>query len=151
MNQDKLLARGFWESWRGIMIVNLVVRRCWCNAFFLSPHDFSERLKIWNFGNNKQVAPWCVEVQESKKKRKKSHCFGLWRHFSRKCSYSLSPHDFSKRLKIWNFGKNKKVSSRWVDVQQQRKFWKKSFFWLTNNRPLSVKALLHRGLLLAQR
>ena len=77
--------------------------------------------------------------------------------FSRKLTFCLSPHDFSKRLKIWNFGINKKVSSRWIDVQQQRKFRKKvifsasdDFFLLTNNGPLSVKALLHRGLLLAQ-
>ena len=65
-----------------------------------------------------------------KKNPKISHFFGLRRHFSRKFSYSLSPHDFSKRLKIRNFGKNKKVSSRWVDVQQKGKFQKSHFFGL---------------------
>ena len=42
----------------------------------------------------------------------------------------LSPHDFSERLKIWNFGNNKKVASQWADVQQQRKFEKKLIFRL---------------------
>ena len=73
------------------------------------------------------------------------------------CNAFCPPHDFSERLKIWNFGKNKKVLSWWVDVQQQRKFLKKLFFsascdfFSANDQwPISVKSLLHRGLLLAQ-
>ena len=39
----------------------------------------------------------------------------------RRCNaFSGPPHDFSERLKIWNFGKNKKVSSRRGDVQQKK-------------------------------
>ena len=34
---------------------SFVRRRRWCNAFSLSPHDFSERLKIWNFDENKTL------------------------------------------------------------------------------------------------
>ena len=44
-------------------------------------------------------------------------------------AFSLSPQDFSERLKIWNFGNNKKVTSRREDVQEKNKFRKKSFFW----------------------
>ena len=65
------------ESWRAIIIVNVVRRssvrsfvvrssfvvRRWCNAFSLSPHDFSERLKIWNFDKNKKVLSRWVDVQ----------------------------------------------------------------------------------------
>ena len=43
-------------------------------------------------------------------------------------AFSLPPPDFSERLKIWNFGKDKKVSSRRGDVQQKKKIRKKSFF-----------------------
>ena len=42
--------------------------------------------------------------------------------------FPCPPHDFSERLKIWNFGKNKKVFSQWVDVQQ-KKNPKKVIFW----------------------
>ena len=48
----------------------------------------------------------------------------------------LSPHDFSEQLKIWNFGKNKKVSSQWV-MCNRKEIQKKSFF-----RPLDL--LSHR-------
>ena len=73
------LARGFWKNpgellWSSVVFVvrcrSLFVVRC-CRNATLSPHDFSERLKIWNFGNNKKVAPWCVDVQEKKKNEKK--------------------------------------------------------------------------------
>jgi len=65
----------------------------------------------------------------------------------------LSPHDFSKRLKIWNFGKMKKFrldEYMWNNKENfEKKYFSASgnFFRLTNNGPLSVKALMHRGLL----
>ena len=82
-----LLARGFWESWRGIMIVHVVRRRRRSSSSFVRrrsfvvdvtlfpcpPHDFSERLKIWNFDKIKKVAPRCVDVQEKKKIPKKNN------------------------------------------------------------------------------
>ena len=47
------------ESWRAIMIVCGVCLFDCCLLFvtlFWSPHDFSQRLKIWNFGKNKKVS-----------------------------------------------------------------------------------------------
>ena len=38
------------------------------------------------------------------------------------------PHDFSERLKICNFDKNKKVAPRCVDVQEKKKIRKKVIF-----------------------
>ena len=99
----------------------------WCNAFFLSPHDFSERLKIWNFGKDKKVSSRWVDVQQ-KENFEKVIFLACVVVFSRKLTFCLPPpHDFSKRLKIWNFGKDKKVSSQREDVQQKKKIRKKSF------------------------
>ena len=62
---DHKTTSGFSESWRGIMIVHvnrssfvrsLVVRSFDVTLFLPPPYDFSERLKIWNFGKNKKVA-----------------------------------------------------------------------------------------------
>ena len=125
------------ESWRAIIIVNVVrrssfvvVRRSFVDVtLFPCPPMIS--LNGWRYEILEEqksfVSTWRCATE--KKNPKKSHFFGLRSNFSRKFLYSLSPHDFSKRLKIWNFDRNKKVSSWWVDVQQQRKFRKKSFFW----------------------
>ena len=46
------------------------------------------------------------------------------------CNGILVPHDFSERLKICNFVNDKKVSSRWVDVEEQIKIEINHFFGL---------------------
>ena len=75
--------------------------------------------------------------------------------FSRILTFCLSPHDFSKRLKIWNFDKIKKVSSRRGNLQQKKKNWKKSFFrplgrFLLRASPFSFCLGWPRFLLLAR-
>ena len=60
-----------------------------------------------------------MDVQQKKKKVIFLTCSDF---FGRKFTLFCPPtHDFSEWLKTWNFDKNSKVSSRWVDVQQKRK------------------------------
>ena len=54
----------------------------------------------------------CAEAKKNLKKIFLSACGVI---LSRKLSFYVS-HDFSERLKIWNFGKSKKGLSRRVDV-----------------------------------
>ena len=72
MGNFALAPRILKESWWAIMIVRgvrslfVVCFLVCCNAFSLSPHDFSERLKIYNFGNNKKVSSRREDVQQKK-------------------------------------------------------------------------------------
>ena len=48
--------------------------------------------------------------------------------FSRKLTSCLSPYDFSKRLKIWNFGKNKKSCASMCRCATEKKISQKVIF-----------------------
>ena len=115
------------ESWWAIMIVRGV--RSFVCCLFVCPPMIS--LNDWRYEILAITKKFCLYVMmcNRKKIQKKSFFLACGVIFSRKLTFCLSPRDFSERLKIWKFDKNKKVSSRWVEVQQKRKFWKKSFFW----------------------
>ena len=66
-----LLAQWSERSWLGILIVYVIILYWCCCNVFSSPHEISEPLKIWNFGNNKKVSSRREDVQQKKKIRKK--------------------------------------------------------------------------------
>ena len=142
-----LLARGFWKNPDGLlwssMVFVVVCLFVVCRNAILSPHDFSERLKIWNFGNNKKVSSWWVDVQQQRKFRKKT----FFR--PREIFLNLSHRRF---FIIREYVKN---LTQCFDATHPRcnapsALCARSFFIL-NSSPLRVKVVLHRGLLLAQR
>ena len=106
----------------------------------------------------KKVLSRRVDVQQKKKKLTKSFFWPVVLFLVENWRFVYPPMISLNGWRYENLIKNEKVLSRFVNVQQKRKFRKKSFFppvaiffRLNEQWPISVKALLHRGLLLAHR
>ena len=121
------------ESSRAIMIVcGVCLFVCLLLLFVAPPCPPMISLNGWryDFDKNKKNSPQWIDVQHRKEYFENNHFLACGVILSRKLTFCLSPHDFSERLKIWNFDENKKVLSRWVDVHRKNKIRKSHFFGL---------------------